>query len=124
MQNFLYISIGAVLGANTRYWIVDLLEKKMITTLPLGTILVNISGSFLLGLFITLATEKMNIDPKMNLLFTTGFFGAYTTFSTYALQSINLFSDGKWSLGLFNLIGSSIIGGLAAVLGIYLGRSL
>ena len=64
MQNFLFISIGAILGANTRYWVVDLLEKKLVTALPIGTILVNISGSFLLGLFITLANRKNEYRPK------------------------------------------------------------
>ena len=63
MENFLLISAGAVLGANTRYWLGTWVSEKWGVAFPFGTLLINITGSFLLGLFMTLATERLLIDP-------------------------------------------------------------
>jgi CrcB protein len=122
MEKVLYISIGAMLGANARYWIGDWAAQKWGTAFPYGTLIINITGSLLLGFFITIATERFLIDPRLRILIAVGFFGAYTTFSTYAMESFNLLSNGQWLYGLFNLLGSTILGVLAAALGVYLGK--
>ena len=122
MEKVLYISIGAMLGANARYWIGDWAAQKWGTAFPYGTLIINLTGSLLLGFFITIATERFLIDPRLRILIAVGFFGAYTTFSTYAMESFNLLSNGQWLYGLFNLLGSTILGVLAAALGVYLGK--
>ena len=124
MDKFLWISIGAVLGANLRYWVGDWAAQRFGSGFPYGTLLVNLSGSFLLGLIVSMSMENFIIDPRLRLLLTIGFLGSYTTFSTYAYESIALISQGQWGLGLFNLLGSSLIGGLFAILGIWLGKVL
>jgi fluoride exporter len=124
MEKVLYISIGAILGANARYWIGDWAAQKWGTAFPYGTLIINITGSLLLGFFITIATERFLIDPRLRILIAVGFFGAYTTFSTYAMESFNLLSNGQWLYGMFNLFGSTILGVLAAALGVYLGKLL
>jgi CrcB protein len=79
---------------------------------------------FLLGLFMTLATERFLIDPRWRFLVAVGFLGAYTTFSTFTYESFNLIFKGQWLPGLLNLLGSSLLGLLAVGLGVYLGKVL
>lgn len=124
MDKVLWISIGAVLGANLRYWVGDWAAQRFGSGFPYGTLLINLSGSFLLGLIVSMSMENFIIDPRLRLLLTIGFLGSYTTFSTYAYESIALISQGQWGLGLFNLLGSSLLGGLFAILGIWLGKIL
>lgn len=124
MEKILYISIGAVLGANARYWLSDWAAQKWGPTFPYGTLIINITGSLLLGLFLTLSTERFLVDPRIRLMIAVGFLGAYTTFSTYSMESFNLISHGEWLLGLLNLLGSSILGILAVGLGVALGKLL
>jgi len=124
MDKVLWISIGAVLGANLRYWVGDWAAQRFGSGFPYGTLLINLTGSFLLGLIISMSMENFIIDPRLRLLLTVGFLGSYTTFSTYAYESVALISQGQWGLGLFNLIGSSLLGVLFAVLGIWFGKVL
>ena len=122
MQTVLWISLGAVLGANLRYWFGVWAGQHWGTHYPFATLFINLTGSFILGLFVTLITEKFLIDPRWRIFFATGFLGSYTTFSTYTYESIALLLAGNWSWGMFNLLGSALLGGLAAMLGIVLGR--
>jgi len=124
MDKVLWISLGAVLGANLRYWVGDWAAQRFGSGFPYGTLLINLTGSFLLGLIISMSMENFIIDPRLRLLLTVGFLGSYTTFSTYAYESIALISQGQWGLGLFNLIGSSLLGAVFAILGLWLGKVL
>jgi fluoride exporter len=121
-QTFLLISLGAILGANLRYWLGNWVAQRWGTQFPYGTLLTSRSGSLLLGFFLTLAAQRFLIDPRWRLLFATGFLGAYTTFSTYTYESITLISAGNWLLGGFNLFGSAFLGGMAVIVGIFLAR--
>lgn len=122
MDRFLLISFGAILGANLRYWLSDWVNQRWQTSFPIGTFIVNLLGCFVLSFFITLTTERFIVDPRMRLFFTVGFLGAFTTFSTYSVDSVQLITNGQIWLGLANLFGSAIFGGLAAVLAIYLAK--
>jgi fluoride exporter len=122
MEKILIISAGAILGANARYWLGDWAAQKWGTGFPLGTLAINLSGSLLLGFFMTLATERFLIDPRWRLFFAVGFLGAYTTFSTYTYESFNLLFKGQWLAGLINLLGSAILGIAAVGLGIWIGK--
>lgn len=124
MEKILWISIGAVLGANLRYWVGDWAAQRFGSGFPYGTMLVNLTGSFLLGLLVSLTLEHFIIDPRLRILLTIGFLGSYTTFSTFAYESVILISQGQWGLGLFNLLGSTFLGVLFAALGIWLGKIL
>ncbi|MEJ5315143.1 fluoride efflux transporter CrcB [Anaerolinea sp.] len=124
MDRVLWISIGAMLGANARYWLGIWAAQRWGTAFPWGTFLINLSGSFLLGLFMTLVTGRYSVDPNWRLLVTVGFLGAYTTFSTFTYESINLFLKGQWLAGLLNVLGSAALGLLAAGIGVYLGKVL
>jgi CrcB protein len=124
MDKFLVISAGAVLGANARYWIADWAAQRFGANFPYGTLIINFLGSFLIGLFLTLVTERLMIDARWRLLISVGFLGAFTTFSSYMYESFNLLSKGQWLAGLINLFGSTVLGFLAVGLGVYLGKSI
>src|SRR3972149_5556204 len=124
MEKFLVISIGAVLGANARYWLGGWVAERLGSTFPYGNLMINISGSLILGLFITAVTDRFLIDSRWRLLAAIGFLGSYTTFSSYTYESMDLILKGQIWLGLLNLFGSSILGAMAVTVGILLGRAL
>lgn len=124
MDKFLLISAGAVLGANARYWIGTWAAEKWGSAFPYGTLLINLTGSLLLGLFMALTAERAVIDPRVRLLVATGFLGAYTTFSTFTYESVTLLLKGAVAPGLLNAFGSTALGLLAVGIGIWVGKSL
>ena len=116
------IGVGGILGANARYLIAGWAAQRFGTAFPYGTFIINISGSFLLGLFMAFLQDRVFIHPNYRLFFATGFCGAYTTFSTLTYESLRLFQDGSVLLGFTNMLGSLIIGMLAIFGGFLLGR--
>jgi CrcB protein len=124
MDKFFIIAAGAILGANARYWLGGWIAQRLGTLFPYGNLVINLSGSFLLGLFITLATERFLLDPRWRLLVAIGFLGSYTTFSSYTYESVEMLLKGEIWLGMVNLFGSSILGALAVIAGIWVGRAL
>lgn len=124
LDKVLWVSVGAVIGANARYFLGVWAAERFGTAFPYGTFIINLTGSLVVGFFLTLATQRALIDPRYRLLIAVGFCGSYTTFSTYTYESINLMLAGSWGLGLLNLLGSSALGLGAVGLGILLGRTI
>lgn len=122
MPKPIIITVGAVLGALLRYWMGDWVAQRLGTGFPYGNLIVNLSGSFLLGIFMTLVTDRFLVSPQWRLFIAIGFLGSYTTFSSYAYESLDLIMTGQRALGLINLFGSSFLGGLAVLAGILIGR--
>ncbi|MFZ5809802.1 MAG: fluoride efflux transporter CrcB [Chloroflexota bacterium] len=122
MDKFILISIGAVLGANARYWVGGWAAEHLGSEFPYGTLIINLIGSFLLGFFITTFTNRYMVNPYWRLFIAIGFLGSYTTFSTYTYESVNLLIQGQLWLGIVNLFGGSFLGAIAVILGILLGR--
>lgn len=124
METFLLISLGAMLGANLRYWVGTWAAGRLGTSFPYGNLIINLTGSFILGFFMTLAVDRLLIDPRWRILFAVGFLGSYTTFSSYTFESMSLIMDNQWLPGLLNLFGSAFLGGAAVFLGILLARAI
>jgi CrcB protein len=124
MAKLLIIGLGGFLGAVSRYVISDWAAQKWGAAFPYGTLIINLAGSFLLGLFLTLATERLLVDPRLRLFLATGFLGAFTTFSTFTYESVELVLNGGRWLGTINLAGSVLLGAGMALLGIWLGKLL
>ena len=124
MDKYLIIGLGGFLGANVRYVVSGWAAEKWGASFPYGTLLINVTGSFILGVFLAAVTGRLAIDPRWRLFFAVGFVGAYTTFSTYTYESMQLVLAGGWWPGLLNLLASNALGLAAALLGIALGRSL
>lgn len=124
MDKYLIIGLGGGLGACARYALGSWATQKYGPGFPIGTLLINVSGSFVLGLFLALTAERFLIDDRWRLFFAIGFLGAYTTFSTYTYESVQLLLAGEWWAGLGNLLASNLLGLAAAALGIALGIAL
>lgn len=124
MEKFIWISAGAIAGANLRYWVGDWAAVRWGSNFPFGTLIINLSGSFVLGLIMAMITDHYVMDPRLRLALTIGFLGSYTTFSTYTYESISLLQQGQGWLALFNLIGSSLLGGVFAFVGIWVGKMI
>lgn len=119
-MNFLLVGIGGSLGAMLRYFIGRRVQQSSSSRFPMGTFIVNVTGSFLLG---WLTTHLGLIDPlhspSLSLLFGTGLCGAYTTFSTFSHETWSLFTRGSRRTALFYVAATAIIGTAAAGLGLY-----
>lgn len=124
MKQVLWVALGAALGANARYWIGVWAGNRLGPDFPYGTFIVNVSGSFLLAFLLTLATERVALSPEMRLLLAVGFLGSYTTFSSFAFESLSLWRGMGFSTALVNVLGNNLLGLLAAFLGFALARWL
>ncbi len=121
----LYIGIGGYLGANARYWLGGYLNGMRGTTFPYATFVVNIMGSFFLGLFVTLITERYIVsNPNLRLLIAIGFIGSYTTFSTFEYETFALAEVGSYFQALLNAGLNLLVGFVAVWLGARLARFL
>jgi len=118
------IAVAGAFGALARYGLEGFVSRRTPGAFPWGTFVVNMTGSFALGLLFTLFTDRMSVDPWLRSTLTIGFLGAYTTFSTFSLETYRLISDGALGLALANSLGSLGAGLTAVYLGVVLGRAL
>src|SRR5918992_1090723 len=114
----LAVSLGGVLGANARYLVGLYVAERLGTAFPYGTLLINVSGSLVIGFFLTLAAERFSVDPLWRLFFATGFLGAYTTFSSYTFEAAQLMREGAYGLAFLYLFGSVLFGMIGVLAGI------
>ncbi|BAQ64893.1 fluoride efflux transporter CrcB [Geminocystis sp. NIES-3709] len=117
-KTVLFISIGAILGALSRYYLTVYFSRHS-QVFPFGTLIINISGCFFMGI-IAFLSQELIVSIPFQLLFVTGFLGSYTTFSTYILESSNLWRNNKKKHSILYWIGSVILGIIALELGINL----
>jgi CrcB protein len=118
------IAVGGAAGAVSRYVIDTTISGWVASAFPWGTLVVNVSGSLVLGLLFALATERGVLPAGVRAPVMIGFVGAYTTFSTLMLESWRLLEDGSVPLAAANLGGSLALGVVAVFLGLSLGRAL
>lgn len=124
MGTVLLVGIGGFLGAVSRYLVDTRVTAGVATGLPWGTFLVNVSGSFLLGITFALVSERAALPAELRLPLMVGFIGSYTTFATPLLQSWLMFESGAWLAAAANLVGSVLAGIVAVVAGLLIGRAL
>ncbi|HXE89338.1 MAG TPA: fluoride efflux transporter CrcB [Terriglobales bacterium] len=122
MIKYLMIGVGGFLGAVARYWVGGLVYERMGVRFPYGTFVVNCSGCFLIGLILTILTERTHLHPKWRYLIPIGFIGAYTTFSTFEYETLMAVRDGQWVTGLLNVVLSVIVGFIFVWLGAVSGK--
>ena len=124
MNDILVISIGAILGANAR-WIISRYAARVLgPVFPFGTLFINITGSFIVGFFMIWATERVLLDPRWRLLIVVGFCGAFTTFSSFAFETMAYFEQGQWQLMATNFVANNLLCLGAALAGMSLARAL
>jgi CrcB protein len=123
-SNYLWIALGAVVGASARYFLSLLVARNFASAFPYATLIINITGSLILGFFLVFSTERALLDPRWRLLVAIGFCGSYTTFSSYAFESFALMEQGQWLLSGLNMIGSNVLCMAAVLAGAALARGL
>jgi CrcB protein len=124
LMPYLLVGVGGFIGANARFVVARLVGALFETRFPLGTFIINISGSFLLGVLGTLVAQRvMPNSESMRLALGVGFLGAYTTFSTFEFETHALFDDGSWLTATTNMFGSLFVGLLAVRAGIVVAKT-
>ena len=121
---YLWIALGAVVGASARYFISGYIARIFATTFPYGTLVINITGSLVLGFFLILSGERVLLDPRWRLLIAIGFCGSYTTFSSYAFETFSLMEQGQWLLMAANILASNALCLAAVLAGAAIARGL
>ena len=124
MKDFLAISIAAIVGANLRYIISRVAAYEFGPVFPFGTLIINVAGRLIAGSFVAWTTERVLVDPRWRLLVVVGFCGSFTTFSSYAFETMSLFEHGQWGLMLANIFANNLLCLGGALVGMAVARAL
>jgi CrcB protein len=111
-------------GANLRYFVAQYISRLIPSDFPFGTLFINITASFMLGLFLVWTSERVLTDPRWRLLFAVGFCATYSTYSSYAYETFALFEKGRLSLAALNILGTNVICFVSVALGATLARAI
>lgn len=123
-MTYVLIAIGGACGAVARFALDAWVSPRIAGDIPWGTLLINVSGSLLLGLLFALTVERGVLPADLRPPLMVGFLGAYTTFSSWMLESLRLVEDGAWLAAIVNVAGSVALGLAAVVIGIAVGRNV
>ena len=123
-MRIIWVGVAGFCGAASRYWLDGVVTRLVGAGFPWGTFVVNLSGCFLIGLLTTVLTERLLPHPDLRVAVTIGFIGAYTTFSTFAYETLRQLQDGSVALAVANVAGSVVLGVAVAWAGVALGRAL
>jgi CrcB protein len=114
---YLLVVIGGGTGALARYVAASAIMTRFGGKFPLGTLVINVTGSFLIGFLMTILTERFKLDPNWRLLLVVGFLGGYTTFSSFEWETYSSVRDGGLWTGMLNVVSSVMLGYVAVTLG-------
>lgn len=117
MNQYLLVMIGGGIGSLIRYVTGSAIMAKFGGRFPLGTLVINVSGSFLIGVLMTILTERLKVDPRWRLFLVVGLVGGYTTFSTFEWETYTAVRGGGSWTGMLNVISSIVLGYAAVWLG-------
>lgn len=118
------VAIGGAAGAMARFWLGGYIAERMGTKFPYGTFVINCSGSFVVGLAVTMLAERSHWSPNLRYLIPIGFVGAYTTFSTFEYETLRALQEGQVVAASLNVALSVLIGFLSVWLGVVVGRAV
>jgi CrcB protein len=124
MTKYLMVGIGGALGSILRFSVGGYVSNRLGVRFPYGTFLINCTGSFLIGLVVTLLAERTHWSPNWRYLIPIGFIGGYTTFSTFELETFRNFQDGEILVAGLNVALSVVIGFVSVWLGVITGRTI
>lgn len=123
MAGIVFCALGGALGAVARYWVSGLIYRQMGSYFPWGTFAVNLLGSFFIGILWGVF-ESTTLTTHMRMFLFIGFLGAFTTFSTFALENFHLMRDGQTSYAMVNIVMSNLCGIILVCAGYFLTRTI
>ena len=123
-KSYAWVTAGAIVGANLRYFISKVITRFSDAAFPYGTLLINVTGSLVLGFFLIWTTERVLANPLWRWLVAIGFCGSYTTFSGYAYETMAYFEQGHWTLFLANIFANNVLCLVAVLAGGMIARSI
>jgi CrcB protein len=121
-MKFLFIGFGGFFGAISRYLVSKYATVFLGNLLPFGTLIVNIAGSFILGFLYTMSIEKLDISENIRFFAGVGFLGAFTTFSTFSVETMHLYEDGAYLMAMINIILNVVLSLSGAFAGIFVAK--
>jgi CrcB protein len=124
LLKYLMVGVGGCLGSILRFWLGSYIGNRMGSRFPYGTFVINITGSFLVGLVFALLTVKTEWSPNWRYLIPIGFIGGYTTFSSFEYETLRTMQDGQIGLGLLYVAASVVVGFVAVWGGMIAGRAI
>lgn len=124
VSRYLLIAGFGAAGAASRYALDSWLSNTTGGQFPWGTLTINVVGAFLLGVLVAVTTERLLLDQNWRIGLGIGFLGSFTTFSTFAYESVRLAEDSAWLLTAANVFGMITLGLMAALAGLALGRAI
>jgi len=124
MRTIVGVGLAGAVGALSRYGLEGLIGERFSGAFPLGTFVVNMTGSFVLGLLFVLLTERTAVSPALRTSLTIGFVGAYTTFSTFSFETVRLIEDGAYGVAAWNVVATLALGLLGVWAGMSVGRAV
>ena len=124
MLKYVMVGVGGALGSILRFWLGSYIGERMGTRFPYGTLVINVTGSFLIGLVFAVLTQRTQWSPNWRYLIPIGFIGGYTTFSSFEFETLRIIQDGQLGLGLLYVAASVIIGFIAVWGGMMAGRAI
>ncbi|MEZ5524073.1 MAG: fluoride efflux transporter CrcB [Pseudomonadales bacterium] len=122
MNQVIAVAVGGALGALSRYWMVGLVSRLLARNFPYGTLTVNVIGSFLIGIGYIVIVEKLHVASEWHAVLMVGFVGAFTTFSTFSLETVSLLQEGRFTAALIYIFSSVLVCLLATAAGIVLAK--
>jgi CrcB protein len=124
LTKYLAVAAGSALGGMLRYYLGGSALSRLAGSFPLATFVINITGSFIIGFFLTLVAERISLGQHVRLAVAVGFVGAYTTFSTFEYETARLIEEGHLAAALLNVVLSVVVGFVAVWAGIFAARAL
>lgn len=123
-MDYVWVGVGGFIGANARFGLGRYVTARVGDAFPWGTMTINLIGSLLIGIIMTMLTERFVADPAVRLVLVVGVLGGFTTFSSYTWEAMSLFDQGKWAQAFAYGVGSNALGLAACGIGMLLARNV
>jgi CrcB protein len=124
MREIAWVALGGIFGAVARFLVGKWTVRLVTASFPAATLFINFLGSFIIGFFLVWTTERVLADPRWRLLVAIGFCGAFTTYSSYAFETLKMYEQGAIKLAVLNIVGNNLAALGAVVLGAALARKI